>query len=87
MKLMLINYLTKFYKSKLYVKVICTSYDIPKAESCVGKFCFKKEIRKEKERVARGLSCLLSVSLLPPVFFVVPSKWTASADAGGVRVS
>jgi hypothetical protein len=54
-KLMLINYLTKFYNSKLYVKVIYTSYDILKTENCVGKFCFKKEIRKGKEPVARGL--------------------------------
>jgi hypothetical protein len=34
-KLMLINYLTKFYNSKLCVKVIYTSYDIPKTENCV----------------------------------------------------
>jgi hypothetical protein len=31
-KLMLINYLTKFYSSKLCIKVICISYDIPKTE-------------------------------------------------------
>jgi hypothetical protein len=41
-KLMLINYLIKFYNSKLCVKVICTNYDIPKIESYVGKFCFQK---------------------------------------------
>jgi hypothetical protein len=32
-KLMLINYLPNFYSSKLCIKVICTSYDIPKTET------------------------------------------------------
>jgi hypothetical protein len=53
-KLMLIIYLTKFYSSKLYVKVICTSYDIPKTESCRKILFPKKEILKEREPVARG---------------------------------
>jgi hypothetical protein len=53
-KLMLINYLTKFYNSKLCVKVICTSYDIPKQKLVQKNFVSKKEILKEKEQVARG---------------------------------
>jgi hypothetical protein len=55
-KLMLINYLTKLYNSKLCVKVICTSYDIPKIESYVGTFCFRKWIfAKRKNRSLGGL--------------------------------
>jgi hypothetical protein len=50
-ELMLINYLTKFYNSKLCVKIMRTSYDIPKTESYVGTFCFRKwKFAKRKNR-------------------------------------
>jgi hypothetical protein len=68
-ELMLINYLTKFYNSKLYVKVICISYVIKNKKLCMKILFPKTEIRKEKEPVARGASMtgsLISCALFPP---------------------
>jgi hypothetical protein len=68
-KLMLINYLTKFYNSELCVKVICTSYDIPKNRKLCRNILFPKmEIRKEKEPVARGAPSDRSLVSSAPLF-------------------
>jgi hypothetical protein len=78
-KLMLINYLTKFYNSKLCVKVICTSYDIPKIESYVGTFCFRKwKFAKRKNRSLGGLVTTgrsLAVPVTWPVTTYIRCNW------------
>jgi hypothetical protein len=79
-ELMLINYPTKFYNSKLCVKVICTSYDIPKIESYAGTFCFRKwKFPKRKNGWRGGL-------LATGRWLAVPHVYVASETREGITM-